>query len=220
MGSSTSSTKDPVEGTQLGGTLSSSLGERGTGDYRGEVSGTLGRFGYYISGGKLTSAGLLPHNGVDENNIYTKFNWDIPGKGGLALTLGYNESLFQGGQFTAFGVSASPQFDTRDIYSTLALKYALGDSLDLELTGRSRTQDADIVMNAQTGMGRQLGDEYSYGVSAKLVWRQRWQAWSSARISTTAGSAATISTRPCHCPGRSTSGGYSSMILWRLVLSP
>jgi vitamin B12 transporter len=169
-------TKDPVEGTQLGGTLSSSLGERGTGDYRGEVSGTLGRFGYYLYGGKLTSAGLLSHNGVDEDNIYTKFNWDIPGKGGLAFTLGYNESSFQGGQFTAFGVSASPQFDTRDLFSTLSLKYALSDSLDLELTGRSRTQDADIVMNAQTGMGRQLGDEYSYGASAKLVWRQRWQS--------------------------------------------
>jgi vitamin B12 transporter len=173
-------TKDPNDDAKTSGTIYSSFGERGTGDYRGEMTGTLGRFGYYINGGKLRSDGLLPNNGVDENNIYAKLNWDIPGKGMVAFSLGYNESKIGGGKFTVSVndippqvIDFSPQYDIEEFFSTLTMNYALSDSLELELNGRVRTQDASIFPNSETDFGKVTGDEESFGTSAKLLWRQR-----------------------------------------------
>lgn len=166
-------TKDPDDDSRIRSAIYSSFGERGTGDYRGELSGTLDRFGYYINGGKLRTDGLLPHNGVDENNIYAKLKWDIPGKGMVALSLGYNESTIQGGLFTFSGFDFSPRYDTKEFFSTLTMNYALSDSLDLELNGRVRIQDFSRVLNAKTEFGKTFIDEDSFGTSAKLLWRQR-----------------------------------------------
>jgi vitamin B12 transporter len=166
-------TKDPNDDAKTSGTIYSSFGERGTGDYRGELAGTIGSLGYYINGGKLRTDGLLPHNGVDENNIYAKLKWDLPGKGMIAFTLGYNESTIQGGLFTFSGFNFSPQYDTEEFFSTLTMNYSLSDSLELELNGRVRTQDASRVQNSETGFGKGVGDEESFGTSVKLLWRQR-----------------------------------------------
>jgi vitamin B12 transporter len=165
-------TKEPNDDAKLSGTISSSFGERGTGDYRGELGGTLGRLGYYINGGKLRSDGLLPHNGVDENNFYAKFKWDSPEKGGIVFSLGYGENMIQEIPYNFFGIDVSTQYNTKDLFSTLSINYALGNSVDLELTGRLRTQDTSIVLNSNTGEGKLLGDETSFGTSAKLIWRQ------------------------------------------------
>jgi vitamin B12 transporter len=172
-------TKEPNEDARTSGTIYSSFGERGTGDYRGELTGTLGSLGYYINGSKLRTDGLLPHNGVDENNIYAKLNWDLPGKGVVAFTLGYNESTMEAGLFTDSVndppqvIDFSPLFEIKELFSTLTMNYALSDSLDLELSGRLRTQDASRVDNSETGFGKMSGNEESLGTSVKLLWRQR-----------------------------------------------
>ncbi len=54
-------TKSPDPDRKAGGMASASIGERNTGDYRGELSGTVGSFGYYIYGGGLTGDGLTPN---------------------------------------------------------------------------------------------------------------------------------------------------------------
>lgn len=53
------------------------------------------------------------------------------------------------------------------------MNYALSDSLDLELNGRVRTQDATIVFISDTDSGKITGYEEAFGTSAKLIWRQR-----------------------------------------------
>lgn len=53
-------TKTPNSARLFGGVGSTSLGERGTRDNRGEVSGTFDRFGYYLSGGSLHSGVYAP----------------------------------------------------------------------------------------------------------------------------------------------------------------
>jgi vitamin B12 transporter len=166
-------TKEPNEDARISGTVYSSFGERGTGDWRGELTGTIGRFGYYINGSKLRTDGLLSNNGVDENNIYVKLNGDIPGKGMVAFSLGYNESTIGGCRFPFSGIDLSPRNDTEEFFSTLTLNYALSGSLDLELNGRVRTQDATIVFISETDSGKLSGYEESFGTSAKLIWRQR-----------------------------------------------
>jgi vitamin B12 transporter len=80
-------TKSPNPERPAGGTLSSSLGERFTSDLHADFSGTVERFGYYISGGNLHSDGLLGNNDVDRNNIYAKFTYQFPVGN---LTLGTN----------------------------------------------------------------------------------------------------------------------------------
>jgi vitamin B12 transporter len=166
-------TKEPNEDAMISGTVYSSFGERGTGDWRGELTGTLGSLGYYINGSKLRTDGLLPNNGVDENNIYAKLKWDIAAKGMVALSLGYNESTIGGCRFPYQGLDVSPRNDTEEFFSTLTLNYALSNSLDLELNGRVRTQDATIVFISDTDSGKLTGYEEAFGTSAKLIWRQR-----------------------------------------------
>ena len=51
-------TKSPDDTRKFGGTVSASIGEQNTGDYRGEVSGKVGNLGYYLSGGGIVSDGL------------------------------------------------------------------------------------------------------------------------------------------------------------------
>jgi len=170
-------TKDPNEDAKISGTLSSSLGERGTGDYRGEVSGSLGRFGYFISGGKLTSAGLTPNDAVDENNVYTKLKWDLAEKGALIFTLGYDNNSIGVGQSAIIDFTGRDH--THDFFSTLALQYPLSDTIDLELSGRMRTSGfSSHIYQLSNGADivRTNSDEEIYGASVKLNWRQRRQS--------------------------------------------
>jgi vitamin B12 transporter len=80
------------------GTISSSIGERFTSDLHAEFSGTVERFGYYISGGNLHSDGLLHNTDVDRNNIYAKFTYQLPvgnltfGSDFVASSRGINET--------------------------------------------------------------------------------------------------------------------------------
>jgi vitamin B12 transporter len=167
-------TKEPNEDAKISGTFSSSLGERGTGDYRGELSGALGSFGYYISGGKLTSSGLTPNTGVDENNIYTKLRWDLPEKGSLILTLGYGDNHSGTGQSEIIDFAA--RYRTHGLLSTLTLQYPLNNLIDLELSGRVRDMDFESLMD-QLSTAREVDNiqshETVYGASAKIIFRQR-----------------------------------------------
>src|SRR4030067_2072965 len=45
-------TKAPAQEKKVEGILSASYGERNTGDYRGEIAGKIGDFGYYVYGGE------------------------------------------------------------------------------------------------------------------------------------------------------------------------
>jgi vitamin B12 transporter len=167
-------TKDPNEDAKIGGTLSSSLGDRGTGDYRGELSGTMGNFGYYISGGKLASSGLIPNTDVDENNIYAKLRWDLPEKGTLNFTLGYGDHYFGGGQSEI--IDFVTRYHIHELFSTLAFQYPINNWIDLELTGRVRDQDFENpleLLNTAQGVYEIHSNETVYGASSKIIFRQR-----------------------------------------------
>jgi vitamin B12 transporter len=170
-------TKMPRDEVKFGGMASASLGDRGTGDSRGEVSGTLDRFGYYLFAGNLASAGLRPATAVDENNFYSKLRWELPGQGNLLFSLGYNKGSRGEGQSTDF------DFTTHDTYkyflSTLSLTHPLSSALELELSGRAATKDTFNSLSQLsdgTEVAKVPGSEASYGTSAKLSWKQRWNS--------------------------------------------
>lgn len=126
-------TKSPDPDRAIAGTASAAAGEHHTSDLRGEVSGTIDRFGYYLTGGNLSSKGLLPGNRVNFNHLFGKLSYDLPGNGRLTM----------GGDFrdSAHGLEDYALLDYRDTSSYkngsgyFNFTRRLADRLNLELNG-------------------------------------------------------------------------------------
>ena len=167
-------TKSPDESRKFGGVVSSSIGERNTGDYRGEVSGKVAGVGYYLSGGGLLSDGLLPHNGFHGGNFYTKLKSSPTDRADLTFTLGYNRGAREIGEVPLYGVSFDG--DYQYIFTTLGLDYSIANDLALELTLRSSWRDNEQRQNdLLTGLTLVDIDsaERNFGAGTKLVWTPR-----------------------------------------------
>ncbi len=165
-------TKSPDETRVFGGTASASIGDRNTGDYRGDASGKTGDLGYYLSTGKLLSDGLTPGTSFDGNNVYTKLRWDPTDTTGLIFTLGYIYGTRGGGESQVFDFSVRDDFER--LFSTLTLDHSLTDKLDLHLSARGLVQNDDLFQSQFIGapVRKYSGDEATIGGSAKLVWRK------------------------------------------------
>jgi vitamin B12 transporter len=167
-------TKSPDELRKFGGVISSSIGERNTGDYRGEVSGKVAGVGYYLSGGGLLSDGLLPHNGFHGGNFFTKLKYSPTDRANLTFSLGYNRGAREIGEVPLFGVSFDG--DYQYVFTTLGFDYSITKDLALELTLRSSWRDNDQRQNdLLTGLMLVGIDsaERNFGVGTKLVWTPR-----------------------------------------------
>ena len=164
-------TKSPQSERPIAGMFSGSLGKRTTADSRAEVSGTLDRFGYYLTGGNLRSDGLLPNNMVDNSSVYGKLHYELPVRGGITLS-----TLFTDG---SSGLLAYQPRDLKQnqqghqLISTLSLQYPLADHFLLEGTSRLRFSDQTLTLRTMSD-GSFLGDtgdnEHSVGGSLKLSW--------------------------------------------------
>lgn len=167
-------TKSPDEERKIGGALSFSAGDRQTRDSRGEASGTLGRFGYYLNAGHLTSRGFRPHTPLDTHSLFGKFRWDISERGSLLLTLGYTKETVGEGQDL---VNLFDDLDRkRNFLGNLALNYHLNDRTDLDLSLRSTSKyfnntSNDLSTVPPTPSPDNLTRETTHGGSAKLTWR-------------------------------------------------
>ncbi len=162
-------TKSPVDSTKIEGTLSTSYGERNTGDYRAEVTGKVGNFGYYVYGGNLLSDGLRPNTHFYENNVYAKLQWDITDKANLLFTFGYNKGNRGMGEYLDFSFKNNFEY----LFSTLSLNYSITDEADFNLSLRTSRQNAEHFLN-QLSTGAELTMNTFYdkgnGGSAKLTW--------------------------------------------------
>ncbi len=164
-------TKSPEENRAAAGMVSASLGERFTGDYRGELTGTVGSFGYYLSGGKLHSDGLLPHNSVDTDRAYLKLTHQLPDGGDLRFSLGYSAGD-RGDQMDPVArTSYDNTFD--NLLTTLSISLPLTERIDWDLSLRSQWLEYDQFRNGlDTGLvDASLLDDRSFGATTKLVWR-------------------------------------------------
>jgi vitamin B12 transporter len=171
-------TKSPREDRKAGGALSASIGESTTRDVRGEISGTIDRFGYYLYAGHLASDGLSRHSGVELNSLYSKFRLDLPEKGTLALTVGCATDRTQDGEVPDWDLAINDRH--RYLFSTLALYYPLTEQLDLDLSLRGLLNRingvGNSILNSADVWDRGSTYEDSYGGSAKLTWRQGVQS--------------------------------------------
>jgi vitamin B12 transporter len=171
-------TKSPREERKAGGTLSASIGEATTRDMRGELSGTIDRFGYYLYAGHLAGNGLSRHSGVELNSLYSKFRLDLPEQGSLTLTIGCATDRRQDGEVPSEDWAINTQH--RYLFSTMAFNYPLNERLELDISlrglmNRNHTSTSSIE-NSSFVWDRSSLDEDSYGGSAKLTWRQGIQS--------------------------------------------
>lgn len=169
-------TKLPDQERPLGGVVSGSYGSRQTADLRGELSGTLDRFGYYLSAGRLRSDGLLEHNMVDKDNLYLKFNYDLPARGSLALTTFLNDG--DHGMFGAGGNTGDA--DDRLRISTLSAQYPLSDHLKLEAALMAADGETELTQRGMRPGGVPFArtfssDEARRGAQLKLSWLDELQ---------------------------------------------
>ena len=164
-------TKAPNSERALSGMVFSSIGERFTTDLHGEASGTAKRFGYYLSGGNLHSDGLLRNNGINNNNAYGKFAYDLPGKGNLSIGIDFRDSR-RGLNETANTHDGDKH---QRNYSFLSFSYPVTDLLKLELDARfsyekNLTLWGDLIDGAVVPYREFHRRESSRGGSAKLIW--------------------------------------------------
>lgn len=164
-------TKSPDQERAIGGMGSGSYGKRETTDLRGELSGTVGSKGYYLTGGKLRSDGLLANNMVDKDNFYGKLLYDLPSRGSLAFTSWFSQGF--NGMYQDGPVSTSQEM--KYLISTLSASYQLTDHLRLDAAAIASETRGDLFQRQPDMFGIPTTfllvlDESRVGGSLKLSW--------------------------------------------------
>ncbi len=169
-------TKAPAPDRAVGGEVSASIGERTTTDTRGELSGTVGSLGYYLSAGNLHSEGLLPNNGITENNGYLKLTYDLPSGGNITYGAGIWENADgDAGILDSSGWLVHDNLKDHFGYTFLTLQKPFNDRFSLEITGRGtyreyRTDLNDLIDGMIVPFSTSTIRESAYGSGVKLSW--------------------------------------------------
>lgn len=167
-------TKSPDDLREFGGTISASIGSKSTGDYRGEVSGTVGTLGYYLAGGGLLSDGLQPHTMLQSGNLYSKFQWHPLDDSILTLTLDYENDSRGIGEFPPPDALSAFNRENR-FSSTLSLQQSLTEELSLNLSFKTLQTKTEIKYSPYLSDEVLVrADESTFAGSARLTWAQQW----------------------------------------------
>jgi vitamin B12 transporter len=154
-------TKDTGKGSRPSGLVSASYGEADSQDYRGEVSGSAGRFGYYLFSGKQKSDGLRNERFFESDNVYGKATLDLTADMELGLTFGYSEPEYR--QFRDFAILDEDRQLTDSIkFATTTFDFRLTDEVTLNLTGH-------LFENNQEQPSYEMGGWYGGG-AGNLLW--------------------------------------------------
>lgn len=167
-------TKSPEDERPAAGLVSTSFGKRETMDHRAELSGSVGRFGYYLTGGKLKSDGLLPNNQAELDSLYGKLQYRLPVRGSLSLTTGFTDN--DSGQFGTDIVKADQQ--ARQLIATLNMQYPVSDSLSIQGTLRRRKSEMEITglaLLANRPLPTKSADESANGASLLISYHDDLQ---------------------------------------------
>ncbi|WP_246043889.1 TonB-dependent receptor plug domain-containing protein [Geomonas edaphica] len=139
-------TKLPAQDTPATGLVSASIGKAATSDLRGEISGSGDRLGYYVTGGKLKSNGLIPGNDVDFSHGFGKLSYDFL-NGGRAI-------LAADARYADTGLSESYRYNfaetgvVRYLNGYFSVKYPLAERLSLEANLRGGKRSAGHVVGS------------------------------------------------------------------------
>ena len=128
-------TKTPAKGRALAGTATASLGSSKTADTSLELSGSVNRLGYYLSGGYLGSDGLVPTTSINSKKLHARLTWDLPEKGQLYAqfngTTGRHGDLY----VPVREYDLRQTNDRRNISAMVGMRYPLTKNLELNVNG-------------------------------------------------------------------------------------
>jgi vitamin B12 transporter len=165
-------TKSPDTDRKIGGMAIAAHGESKSNDVGGELTGTIDRFGYYLSGGYLGSNGFRPNTGFNSSNAHVKFSLDLPDQGRIGLLLNYVRHDRGDLAFTPFDYQSKDE--ARRLVLGLTLLKPLGNNLELKLDGfHSDNQIGVITATLSDNLPLQTvtNDERTSGAGVKLLWR-------------------------------------------------
>lgn len=158
---------------KISGTLSASIGEKNSVDYRAEASGMINKFSYYLYGGNQATNGTIQGFGLNnENSFYSKLNYDLNTNLSVLFTLGYIKENKAIGEFI--------QWDEKDfwkyeyLFSTLQVEYWINNDASLKLSMRTSRQNGDTSMNTlSTGEVIGVYPEHDKDTGASLLFSTR-----------------------------------------------
>lgn len=152
-----------------GAMLSASYGTKNTGDFRAEARGKRGRFGYYVTAGRLQSDGLTPHMDLSAYNAYMKFAYGLMDNTNILFTFGYENNTRNTGEWTAYDSFFNNTWKT--LHSTLAVTSMVSKNMDVDVSIRSIRHEYNYDGSGVLAE-KQNNKDYGYGASAKLIWRK------------------------------------------------
>jgi vitamin B12 transporter len=147
-------TKTPNPERAASGTVSGSIGSKFTADSRAELSGTKERFGYYLTAGNLRSDGLSPNTATNQNNLYGKLSYTLPGNG--TATLGMSRLDARPGLDEADTVKWGFVHDNNEYHRSngfLKFSQPLGVRLNLDIDGYITNRDDHTKWGGLDGQG-------------------------------------------------------------------
>ncbi len=166
-------TKAP-EKHPFGGAVTASLGSSTTADTSLELTGTSGRFGYYLSTGYLGSNGLLQGRPLHSNNNYAKLTYDLHDNGQIWATVNQT-SVRQGENFDIQILDFKESTDQHYLDTTLGMRRQLTDKLGMEIsayyTHRNRYDYRDSISSPLFPDYRKVIDHVG-GINTKLIWKR------------------------------------------------
>lgn len=166
-------TKSPDAERKIGGMVLATQGERGTRDVGAELSGTVDRLGYYLSGGHLESGGFRPNTDFNSSNGHARLTLDLPQQGQIGFLLNY--SKHNRGDFAFAPFDFQSRDDARRLILGMTLRQPFGSHLELKLD--SFHSDNQVGVDVSTIAASQplqslSNSERVSGVGGKLLWRQ------------------------------------------------
>lgn len=166
-------TKAPDAERKLGGTAAYSQGERVTRDAGGELSGTIDRLGYYLSGGYLDSAGFRPNTGFNGANGHARLTWDLPRQGQAGFLLNYVRQ--ERGELASTIRDLQASDESRRLILGVNLRQPFGSHLELELNAFHSVNQTGIDaarLSSSQLLSSIRSDERVSGGGGRLLWRQ------------------------------------------------
>ncbi len=172
-------TKSPGYSAGPDGSMQAAYGEHDSQDYRAELSGRTGRFGYYLFGGRQASDGLYDARQFETESYYSKLFYTVSNKVELGLSFGYSQPETGLGDYAAIDLNSSGS--NRNFWGTAILDAALTRKLTFNLR-LFRFEQESTITNKALGLGfigskgdlyqKSIYDEETSGGTAKLVWKK------------------------------------------------
>ena len=165
-------TKDPGVTARPAGSLSTSLGEYDSQDFRGDVGGRINDISsYYLAAGYQSSDGILDDRFFDNKTAYGKLNFRLPRQTNLSLSYGLSAPEYKTNYIESWDLQSVT--DDRNQWFSAELSMPLAEDFNLYLGGHRLDNDFSSKSEAISSPLVYWEPEYqekNIGGSGRLTW--------------------------------------------------